>query len=71
MFSTPRGHSSGVPCLSVQMIPMSTLFQVIEDIRLLGVNIDRTLIFGYHLHEHFMPLILKFGQYLQHSLFIT
>ena len=33
--------------------------------------IDRDLIFGYDLHKHFMQLILKFGQDLQHSLFIT
>ena len=43
----------------------------IKDVRSLRVNIDRTLIFGYDLHEHFMQLILKFGQYLQHSLFIA
>ena len=43
----------------------------IKDVRSLRVNIDRALIFGYDLHEHFMQLILKFGQYLQHSLFIT
>ena len=42
-----------------------------KDVRSLRVNIDRALIFGYDLHEHFMQLILKFGQYLQHSLFIT
>ena len=44
---------------------------LIKDVRSLRVNIDRALIFGYDLHEHFMQLILKFGQYLQHSLFIT
>ena len=43
----------------------------LKDVRLLCVNIDRALIFGYDFHEHFMQLILKFGQYLQHSLFIT
>ena len=43
----------------------------LKDVRLLCVNIDRALIFGYDLHEHFMQLILKFGQYLQHSLFVT
>ena len=42
-----------------------------KDVRSLRVNIDRALIFRYDLHEHFMQLILKFGQYLQHSLFIT
>ena len=42
-----------------------------KDVRSLRVNIDRALIFGYDLHEHFMQLILKFGQYLQHSLFTT
>ena len=31
----------------------------------------RALIFGYDLHEYFMQPILKFGQYLQHNLFIT
>ena len=48
-----------------------TLLLIFEDVRSLRVNIDRALIFGYDLHEHFMQLILKFGQYLQHSLFIT
>ena len=43
----------------------------LKDVRLLRVNIDRALIFGYDLHEYFMQLILKFGQYSQHSLFIT
>ena len=43
----------------------------LKDVRSLRMNIDRALIFGYDLHEHFMQLILKFGQYLQHSLFIT
>ena len=43
----------------------------IKDVRSLCVNIDRALIFLYDLHKHFMQLILKFGQYLQHSLFIT
>ena len=43
----------------------------LKDIPSLRVNIDRALIFGYDLHEPFMQLILKFGQYLQHSLFIT
>ena len=42
-----------------------------KDVRVLRVNIDKALIFGYELHEHFMQLILKFGQYLQHILFIT
>ena len=42
-----------------------------KDVRSLRVDIDRALIFGYDLHKHFMQLILKFGQYLQHSLFIT
>ena len=46
-------------------------FRDIKDVRSLRVNIDRALIFGYDLHEHFMQQILKFGQYLQHSLFIT
>ena len=41
-----------------------------EDVRLLCVNIDRVLIFGNDLHEHFIQVTLKFGQYLQHSLFI-
>ena len=40
-----------------------------EDVRLLRVNIDRALIFGYDLHGHFIQLILKFGQYLQRNLF--
>ena len=44
---------------------------LIKDVRSLRVNIDRALIFGYDFHEHFMQLILKFRQYLQHSLFIT
>ena len=44
---------------------------MLKDVRSLLVNIDRALIFGYDLHEHFMQLTLKFGQYLQHSLFIT
>ena len=43
----------------------------LKDVRLLCVNIDRALIIGYDLHEHFMQLILKFGPYLQHILFIT
>ena len=43
----------------------------LKDVRSLRVNIDRALIFGYDLHEHLMQLFLKFGQYLQHSLFIT
>ena len=43
----------------------------LKEVRSLRVNIDRTLIFRYDLHEHFMQLTLKFGQYLQHSLFIT
>ena len=43
----------------------------VKDVRSLRVNIDRALIFGHDLHEHFLQLILKFGQYLQHSLFIT
>ena len=38
--------------------------QAFKDVRSLRVNIDRALIFGYDLHEHFMQLILKFGQYL-------
>ena len=41
----------------------------LKDVRLLRVNIDRALIFGYDLHKNFMQLILKFGQYLQHNLF--
>ena len=36
----------------------------LKDVRSLRVNIGRALIFGYDLHEHFMQLILKFGQYL-------
>ena len=48
------------------------IFEIlIKDVRSLRVNIDKASIFGYDLHEHFMQLILKFGQYLQHSLFIT
>ena len=39
-------------------------FMVFKDVRSLRVNIDTALIFGYDLHEHFMQLILKFGQYL-------
>ena len=54
--------------LSVSLVCLS---HPLKDVRLLRVNIDRALIFGYNLHEHFMQLILKFGQYLQHSLFIT
>ena len=46
-------------------------FDLLKDVRSLHVNIDRAWFFGYELHEHFMQLILKFGQYLQHSLFIT
>ena len=42
-----------------------------KDVRSLRVNTDRALIIGYDSHEHFMQLMLKFGQYLQHSLFIT
>ena len=45
--------------------------QRFKDVRLLCLNIDRALISRYDLHEQFMQLILKFGQYLQHSLFMT
>ena len=38
--------------------------QFFKDVRSLRVNIDRALIFGYDFHEHFVQLILKFGQYL-------
>ena len=47
------------------------IYNTVKDVRVLCVNIDRALIFGYDLHEHFMQLIQKFGRYLQHSLFIT
>ena len=54
-----------------QKIIICEKYYTFKDVRSLRVNIDRALIFGYDLHEHFMQLILKFGQYLQHSLFIT
>ena len=52
-------------------VNIQELYSTLKDVRSLRVNIDRALIFGYDLREHFMQLILKFGQYLQHSLFIT
>ena len=35
----------------------------VKEVHLFSVNIDRALIFRYNLHEYFMQLIPKFGQY--------